>query len=283
MRQRIAVVTYSTADLPEDLRAAVGITVVPLDVRFGDESFRDGVDLTNDAFMERLARVKLSPGTSQPSPARFEEVFRALAVDHDAIVAVLLSAKLSGMLNSAAVATAAVAPLVPIELVDSRSGSVALGFQGLRAAELAAGTDAPAIAEALRAEVQRHQVVFFVYTLEYLQPGGRIGRAVALISGMLQLKPMLRIDEGQVVPWERTRTRSRALAGQIDVARGLPAIERVAALYSSDRTEGIAFADRIASELSLPREQVVVAQIGPTVATRIGPGAMGIAVVEAVP
>jgi DegV family protein with EDD domain len=226
----------------------------------------------------------LPPGTSQPPPAHFEEVFRALAVDHDAIVVVLLSAKLSGTLNSAAVAAAAVAPLVPIELVDSRTGSMALGFQALPAAELAAaGIDASVIAEGLRAEVQRHHVVFFVDTLEYLQRGGRIGRAAALISGMLQLKPLLRIDEGQVVPWERTRTRSRALAGQIDVARGLPAIERVAALYSSDRTEGIAFADRIASELSLPREQVVVAQIGPTVATRIGPGAMGIAVVEAVP
>jgi DegV family protein with EDD domain len=169
-------------------------------------------------------------------------------------------------------------------LVDSRTGSMALGFQAQRGAELAAaGLDAPVIAETLRAEVERHHVVFFVDTLDYLQRGGRIGRAAALIGGILQLKPLLRIDEGQVVPWERTRTRTRALNGLVEFAKGLPAVDRVAALYSSDRGEGAAFADRLAADLALDRDRVVLAQIGPTVAAHIGPGAMGLAAMEAPP
>ena len=284
MGQRVAIVTDSTADLPEALWAEAGITVVPLDVRFGDESLRDGVDITNDAFIARLASSKTAPTTSQPPPARFEEAFRTLANDHEAIVAVLISSKLSGTFNAASLAAEAVADRIPVEVVDSRTGSMALGFQALRGAALAGeGSDAPAIAETLRAEVGRHHVVFFVDTLEYLQRGGRIGRAAALIGGILQLKPLLRIDEGLVVPWERTRTRSRAVNGLIDFAKGLPAVERVAALYSSDRAEGAAFADRLAADLGLAPEQVVLAQIGPTVATHIGPGAMGVAAMEAPP
>ena len=127
---------------------------------------------------------------------------------------------------------------------------------------------------------QTKEVVFFVDTLDYLQRGGRIGRAAALIGGILQLKPLLRIDEGQVVPWERTRTRKRAKAGLIDFVKGLPAVDKVAALSSSDPAEGDAFADLLAAETGLPRDQVVVAQIGPTVAAHIGPGAMGVAAVE---
>lgn len=282
MGQKIAIVTDSTADLPREIVVNRGITVVPLDVRFGDLTFRAGVELSNDDFMTRLRTSTLVPTTSHPPPARFEESFRQLAAEHDAIVAVLLSAKLGGTVNAATRAAAAVADLIPVEVVDSRSGSMGLGFQVLRAADLAErDVAAAALGEILRSELGRYHVVFFVDTLDFLQRGGRIARAAALIGGVLQLKPLLRIDEGQVVPWERTRTRSRATAELIDYVAALPSIDRVAALYSSDRTAGLAFADRIASELGLPRERVVVSQIGPIVATHIGPGALGIAAVEA--
>ena len=166
-------------------------------------------------------------------------------------------------------------------MVDSRTGTMGLGFMAIRAAELArTGMDAAAIAARLRAEVDAYQVVFMVDTLEYLQRGGRIGRAAALIGGLLQLKPLLRVDEGQVVPYERTRTRAKALNGVVDFVRGLPRIDRLAAIHVSDPEEAETLADRLSEAASLPREQILINQIGPVIGTHIGPGAMGVALFE---
>ena len=278
---RVAIVTDSTADLPPALRDRHGIAMVPLNVHFGDETFRDQLDITTDAFMARLQQASALPRTSQPSPAVFEETFRRLATDHDAIVAVLISSRLSGTLQAATLAAQAVANVVPVEIVDSRSGSMGLGLQVLRAAELAErGLATPAIAERLRAETAANHIVFFVDTLEFLQRGGRIGRAAALVGGLLQLKPLLRVDEGQVVPFERTRTRARAIQGLVDFVRGLPHVERLSVLYSTSHPDAETLADRLALELSLPREAIVVTQMGPVIGTHVGPGAMGVAVFE---
>lgn len=279
---RIAIVTDSTADLPADLQEEFGIAVVPLNVHFGDETFRDQVDLTTDAFLDRLGRSSTLPKTSQPSPVRFEETFLRLADEGaDGIVCLTISSKLSGTVQSATLAAETVRDRIGVEIVDSRTGSMALGFQAVRGAELARlGDSAEAIASRLRAETAANHVVFYVDTLEFLQRNGRIGRAAALIGGLLQLKPLLRVDEGQVVPYERTRTKTRALGGLVDFARGLPRIDRLSVLYTTDRNDGNALADRLASELGLDRDRIVLAQIGPVVGSHIGPGAMGVAVFE---
>ena len=277
----VAVVTDSTSDLPVALQQRHGITVVPLNVHFGDEVFRDQVDITTDAFMERLRRSSALPTTSQPSVGLFAETFRRLAAEHDAVVAVLISGKLSGTLQSATLAAEEVRDVIPVEIVDSLNGSMGLGHQALRAAELARqGLSAPAIAERLRAETSAHHVVFFVDTLEFLQRGGRIGRATALIGGVLQLKPLLRVDEGQVVPFERTRTRAKAIQGLIDFVGGLPHVERLSALYSTSEADGRALADRLAAAVPVPRAEIGLAQMGPVIGTHVGPGAMGVAVFE---
>lgn len=278
--KRIAIVTDSTSDLPPALQQRHGISVVPLDVHFGDESFRDQIDLSTDQFMERLARSSALPRTSQPPPARFEETFRRLAADHDAAVAVLISSKLSGTLQSATLAADAVRETFPIEIVDSASGSMGLGLQAIRAAELAReGLDAPAIAARLRAETTANHIVFFVDTLEFLQRNGRIGRAAALIGGVLQLKPILRVDEGQVVPFERTRTRRKAIQGLIDFVRELPHVTRLSALYTG-HGDGDDLADRLAAETGIARAEISVVQLGPVISSHIGPGALGVAVFE---
>ncbi len=278
---RVAIVTDSTADLPPSLRDQHHVTVVPLNVHFGDDVYRDQVDITTDAFMERLQRSPALPTTSQPASGLFEETFRRLAADHDAIVAVLISGKLSGTVMSATIARDAVADLVRVEVVDSRNASLGLGFQVLRAAELAAdGMTATDIAVRLEAETGAYHLVFFVDTLEYLQRGGRIGKAAAMVGSMLNLKPLLRVDEGQIVPFERTRTRGRARRGLIEFARGLPRTERLAVVHSTTPDE----AEQLAAELSatalLPRDRVVVAQFGPVIGTHVGPGAMGVGIYE---
>lgn len=278
---RVAIVTDSTADLTPELRERYGITMVPLTVQVEDRTYQDQIDLSTDAFVELLRTAKTLPTTSQPSPDRFEAAYRKLAADHDAIVAVVISSKLSATIQSAVKAAEAVAADIPVEVVDSRTGSMPLGFQAIRAAELAqSGMDAPAIAAQLRAEVDDYEIVFFVDTLEFLQRGGRIGRAAALMGGLLQLKPLLRVDEGQVVPYERTRTRSKALTGLVDFARGFPRIERLAAVYVSDPDDAAELADRLAEATSVPRDEILVNQIGPVLGTHIGPGAMGVALFE---
>ncbi|HEV2108972.1 MAG TPA: DegV family protein [Thermomicrobiales bacterium] len=274
---RVAVVTDSTADLPPELQEQHGITVVPLTVHFGEESFRDQIDISTDDFMERLQRSETMPTTSQPSSGLFEDTFRQLAADHDEIIAVFISSKLSGTVMSAMLARDAVTDLVPVEIVDSQSASMALGFQALAAARYAAqGLGATAIAQRLRSAMGSYETLFFVDTLEYLRRGGRIGKASAMVGSFLDLKPMLRIDEGQVVPAERTRTRARARKGLVDFVRAMPNVERLAVMHATTQDEAVELAEEF--DLTLPRENLVIARFGPVIGTHVGPGAMGVIV-----
>ena len=276
---RVAVVTDSTADLPEDLRQRWGIVVVPVGVRFGGLTLRDGVDIGAEEFLARLDASPDPPRTVAPSVDEFLTAFDRLGRDHDGIVAVIGSGRLGSTVAVAREAAARSA--VPVEVVDSRSATMGLGWQAVRAAELAAeGLDAPAVADLLRSETGRYEVIFFVDTLEYLRRGARIGRAAAAIGDALDLKPLLRIDEGVVVPAERARTRARAVDALVESVRALGTVERAAALYVSERRDGEALAARLRDELGLREEQVVVARIGPGVATHAGPGALGVAVAD---
>ncbi len=277
-QRRVAIVTDSAADLPSALRERARITVVPVDVVVDGRMLRDGEGIDGVSFAERAAGVV---GTAAPPPKRFASAFRALGEAHDAVVAVVVSSRLGRVYDAARIAADMVAGEVPVQVVDSRSASMGVGFQALRAAHLAdAGLDADEIAATLRAEEWRFPVAFFVDTLDHLQQGGRIGRAAALIGEVLQLKPLLRIDEGQVVPLERTRTRARAIDGLVDFVRALGEVERVAALYTTNPADGEVLARRLRAECGLPAERVFPVRVGPTVAAHIGPGAMGVAVAD---
>jgi DegV family protein with EDD domain len=274
---RVAIVTDSTADLPAEIRTARQITVVPLNVQFGEETYRDQVDITTDEFLERMTASQELPKTSQPAPGLFQEVFRTLATEFEAIVAVLLSSKLSGAVQSATLAAADVEDEIHVEVVDSFNVSLGLGFQVLRAAELAeSGLDAREIAQRLRDEIDAYHLVFFVDTLDHLKRGGRIGTAATLVGTILQLKPVLRIDEGQVVPFERTRTRAKAVEALKDFAASWPAINRLGVLYSTDRSEAERFVDQL--ELPLAANRITISQIGPVLSSHVGPGVMGVCI-----
>lgn len=274
---RVAIVTDSTADLPADLVASHGITVVPLSVSFGDTSFQDGVELSSGDFLIRLRSSFALPTTAQPPAGRFEEVYRALAAEHDAVVSVHISGKLSGTASSAQMAAEAVAGTIPVHVVDSFNASLALGFQALSAAELAAtGLPAGEIAERLRANVGAYELAFFPETLEYLQRGGRVGKAQAVLGSVLSLKPILRVEEGAVVPHERTRTRSRAVSGLLEFARGIDQPIRIGILHTGDESEATSLAALV--QPLTPEIPVTVALLGPVLLTHLGPGAMGIAI-----
>lgn len=275
----VAIVTDSTADLPPEIRDRHGITMVPLNVQFGDESYVDQVELTTDEFMRRLASSSIMPTTSQPAVGVFEQTFRNLARDHDAIVCVLLSAKLSGTVQAAQLAADTVAGVIPVTVVDSLNVSLGCGFQALRAAELARqGLPAAEIVARLEAERTSYHVIFFVETLEYLRHSGRVSKAASLFGSLLQLKPLLRVDEGQVVPFERTRTRKNALAAVVAFGKSFAGVERASALYNTTPAD----AEWIAGQLKdvVTETEIPVAQFSPVLGTHVGPGALGLAVQE---
>ena len=266
---RVAIVTDSSADLAPEMRASGRITVVPA---------------TLAAIYGHAPGLQHLEGRAKAPPAlvdTFAATFTELASDHDAIVAVLLSDRLGAIVDAARQARERMARVVPVEIVDSRSASMGLGFQVVRGAELARqGIDAAMIAAALRAAVDRYHVVFSVESVEHLRDSGKIGRSAAMIAEALQLKPLLRIDEGQIIPYERARTRNRAIHELADFVCELPAVERCAVLYATNQTDGNWLLTTIAAMTGLPSHRLTMSQIGPAVATQVGPGALGVAVVE---
>jgi DegV family protein with EDD domain len=276
---RIAVVTDSTADLPAELTEQRNIHVTPLNVRIGDRTFEDRVTITPTEFMDLLVTSADFPTTSQPSVGRFYELYRELASDYDAIVSIHISSKLSGTHQSALMARDMIAGAVPIHVIDSLSASMGLGFQVLHATELIERGASPEDVERALAEFgTRVHVIFVVDTLEYLRRGGRIGRAAEIVGSILKLKPILRVQDGVVVPYARTRTRPRAIAGLVEFVAEFPRIDRVSLLYSA----GTSDVDRVAARLDehFPQEQLVYAEISPVLSAHLGPNAVGVVVVE---
>lgn len=276
---RVAIITDSTADLPPEIRARHDITMVPLNVQFGDESYVDQIELTTDEFMRKLATAGTMPTTSQPSAGVFAETFCELAATHDEIVCVLLSSKLSGTVQSARLAAREVAGVVPVTVFDSLNVSLGCGFQVLRAAKLARqGLEASEIVARLDAERTAYHVIFFVETLEHLRHSGRVSKAASLFGSLLQLKPLLRVDEGQVVPFERTRTRNKALTAVVDFGKSFNDIEQFTALYNTTPDDAQWIADELADRVV--HNELPVAQFSPVLGTHVGPGALGLAMQE---
>ncbi len=274
----VAIVTDSTADLPPDLRERLGITMVPLNVHIGDETYRDQVDISTAEFMRRLEDTPDLPSTSQPATGVFEQAFRELASSHDEIVCVLLSSRLSGTVQSAQIAADAVRDLVHVEVVDSLNATLGCGYQVIHAHEYAAqGMSAGQIADELRAQVSRYHVIFFVETLDHLRRGGRIGKAASMVGSMLKLKPLLRIDEGQVVPFERTRTRKKAIAALVEFAENLTGIVQISALHNTTPDDAEDLYQRV-RHLGSRGPEVPVATFGPVLGTHVGPGTLGLAI-----
>lgn len=273
----VAIVTDSTCDLSVDLVERNNITVVPLNVHFGDEVYRDQVDISTDDFMKKMAESAKLPTTSQPSVGAFEAAFREAARESGEVVCPVISSRLSGTFQSAQIAAQNVSDDIKVEIVDSFSGSWGLGFQVLRAVELAnSGLDASTIAQTLRNETNRYFVVFFVETLEHLRRGGRITKAAQLVGSALKLRPLLRVDEGKVVPFERTRTRSKATQALVDFAREVDVAEELAVIYNTTPDDAARLAETVAP--ITPGNDVYMTQMGPVLGTHLGPDVLGIVV-----
>lgn len=281
MPDRIAIVTDSTADLPHDLAERLGITVVPFGLRFGHDTFLDGVDLTTDDLIGRVEETGHTPATSSPSPRTFAEIFAGLAQDHDGILAILMSSRLSAVVKSARLAAGQMDSTFPIEIVDSLNISLGLGLQVVRAAALIrGGASLAATADQLRAEVPATHLVFFLEQLDLQRQRGRLGKGSEVVGTVLQLKPVLRIDEGQVIPHERVRTRARALDMLVEFAGALPAIDEIGIIYDTTPEDVETLRTRLAD--IAPEATVATVQFGPALAAHLGPGVVGLAIRERV-
>jgi DegV family protein with EDD domain len=279
----VALVTDSTASLPADVVAACDITVVPLQVVIGATSYDEGVEggATPDMLAEAL-RAWTPVSTSRPNPHEMLEVYERLAADGATeIVSVHLSGELSGTVESAQLA-ARKAP-VPVLAVDSRQVGMGTGFAVLSAAQARdGGGDAAAMAAAARRRVSLTTSLFYVDTLEYLRRGGRVGAAAALVGSALAVKPILRIDNGRVVPYERVRTAGKALGRleelAVDAAGPAKVDVAVAHLASEDRAKTLAerLSDRLA--VGLGGRPVHVGEIGAVLGAHVGPGMVAVTV-----
>jgi DegV family protein with EDD domain len=270
----VAIVTDSTADLPSELARKRSITVVPLTLHFEGKSLLDGVDITPADFYRQLPAATTHPTTSQPSAGRFAETYSALLKEHDAIVSVHISEKLSGTYASARQG-ADMADPKRVHVIDSELASMSLGLLTLAASELAAkGADAESIESKVLAMRDQVQTYFSVATLEFLRRGGRIGRASALLGSVLQVKPVLCIRDGLVTPLERVRTFDRALSRVIELVRAIDRGQGVCAIVGHADAEDAA--ERVARELEPIAETLMIQPLGPVVGAHAGPGVVGV-------
>src|SRR5438874_5849614 len=278
----IRIVTDSTADIPQEKALALGITVVPLTVFFGEEAYLDGVELDNAGFYRKLQASKVSPRTSQPPPAAFQEAYINLINEGaDAILSVHLSSKLSGTYQSACTARDTLPDTVkkiPIEIIDSKNISIAMSRSIMRAAqEVKEGLGLPEIKAHLLDELARTRILAVLDTLEYVKRGGRIGGARAFLGNMLSVKPIISLKDGEVIPVEQPRTRSKAYARIAELVQEMGKIEHVVIDESSE-----GFAEQLAQVIkTVYAGELPIYKLGAVLGTHTGPGTAAIAVVIA--
>lgn len=271
----VHIITDSSCDLSEDVTADLGITVVPLEIRFGMQSFADRVELSTADFWKRCRTSDELPSTAAPSPGAFAEAYqRAADAGASEVVVITLSGDLSATIEAAQQAASQPPNGLTCHVVDSRTVSAGLGLLVIAAAELAAtGADGFRVADVVRATAQRVRVHAALDTLENLRKGGRIGAAQSLLGSVLSIKPLITVTDGRVEPAGKQRTRSRALAHLVDLVSSQgPNISQIAVMHADCDDVG-EFVTRIAP---LTHSEPRVMLIGPVVGAHAGVGTIGV-------
>jgi len=276
----IAVVTDSTADLGQEQAREKGITVVPLTVSFGTDSYQDGEDITADKFYELLTSSDVFPTTSQPSVGAFAEVYRLLSESHDAIISLHISAKVSGTYASAIQAKSEIGDVgCQIEVIDTLQASMSLGLITLGVADsVLSGASLKEATDLAENMAGRASVYAMMETLEYLHRGGRIGKAQFLLGSLLKTCPILTFADGVVEPVDRPRTRERGIRRLVEIVQNRAPLTSVSVLSSTDEEGALDLASRLAD--IAPTAGSITARIGPTLGAHVGPGALGVAFIS---
>ena len=219
MATRIKIVTDSTADIPQELLKEYDIAFIPLKVIFGEESFRENIDIQPEEFYEKLVTYDGIPHTSQPSPGEFCDLYKELTAEGSAVISIHISSHMSGTIQSARLA-ASMLENSDITVIDSKLVAYALGCVVVAAAKAAkAGKSKAEILELIQLMIEEVNTYFIVDTLEYLAKNGRIGKATSFLGSMLNIKPVLTIEDGLITPFEKVRSKSKAIDLLIKTAK----------------------------------------------------------------
>ncbi len=276
----VQIITDSTADIPADIVERLNITVVPLTIQLGAKQLRDGIDATKENFFARMKRVPAPPLSFPVSLRQFDQVFAELTKQPNSeVVAILLSSKLSDTWRNA---TRAAAPLLgrhKIIVIDSQTISIGLGMLVTAAGEAAAnGASLEAVVKLVRGMIPKIYIGFFVETLDYLARGGRIGKAQAILGTMLNIKPLLILEEGEIVALEKVRTRQKAIEKLVEFITEFAHIEKLVILHSHTPDDVKLLIEQV--DLMMPGLKISVDTYGPVAATHVGPDALGVVVYE---
>ncbi|KAB8142643.1 DegV family protein [Chloroflexia bacterium SDU3-3] len=279
---KIKIVTDSASDIPLGLAHELGIEIVPIYIHVGDQTYRSGLDITNEPFYQLFQDSKQRVSTSAPPPVVFEQIYRRLAGDYDYVFSIHTSARLSGTLHAAQQAKSRLpASATRLEVLDSKLASMALGLVAIHAARAVRdGIEPAACAQLINQLIQHCHMVFFVDTIEHLEHGGRLAMAQSVLGSMQRIKPLMLLDEGEIVPYERTRTRAKAIEGLYTFVEDFPRVEEVIAMYATTPEDVEKFMEKV--DPIFPRDRVQTMQFSPSIGAHLGPGAMGVAVFEGI-
>ena len=272
---KLAIVTDSVSDISPKIAKELKITVVPLTVIFGTDQFLDGVELSNSEFFQKLETDPNHPSTSQPSPEAFVKTYEKLLKEGFEILSVHVSAKLSGTINSAEQAIKSL-DTNKIKIVDTGTASMAQGLVAMSAARAAKNAKSlDELADMAKTTAKKTNVYVAMDTMEFLKRGGRIGKARAMLGSILNIKPIITTDNGEIVPHSRARTIKKAISSMINDMGDKNQIVEVAVLHSTTPDLAKDVLTQIdAQNLNNPG---TITEIGPVVGTHAGPGCLAIA------
>jgi DegV family protein with EDD domain len=273
----VKIVTDSTSDLTQEITSKLDITVVPLYVHFDNEVYRDGVDLTTEAFYKKLSENKTLPTTSAPSPGNFIEVWDRLSIETDEILMLTISSKLSATYQAAIEAKELRKSKARLEVIDSRSAVIGLGLITISAAKAAkAGAGIDEVIKVVHNSMQRVDMRLAFDTLEYLKRGGRIGSAQAFLGSKLKLNPILTIKDGSTEAVTRVRSRAKAIDYLCDFVSSFSNIEEMAIEHATTPDEAESLAQRL--NAVFPFEDIHRMRVSPVIGTHVGPHVISVGV-----
>jgi len=273
----VKIVTDSVSDLPPEVANELGITVVPLNVLFGTESFRDGIDLTSEQFYEKLMHSKILPTTAVPPLGTFAEAYDKLAEETDEILAIILSSKLSALYEVALQGIELMKRKCRVEVIDSQCAVMAQGMIAIAAARAAnAGASLDEVVKLTRRNIPRADMRAAFDTLEYLKRGGRIGRAQAFLGSVLKMNPIIGIKDGEVFPFGRERSRAKAIDYLYNFAMSFPHIEEMAVEDAACPSDAELLVERLSAKF--PKERIYRSKTTPVIGTHTGPGLLLVAI-----
>lgn len=273
----VAIVTDSVADLPPKVAEELNITVVPLIVRFGGDVYRDGVDLSPDQFYSRLKSSKYLPATSVPPPAAYADAYDKLAETANDIVVTSLTSKLSANYQVAAQAVGLMKKKAHVEIIDTEWAIMAEGFVAIVAARAAqSGANLDEVLDMARRTKKRVDMYAAFDTLEYLERGGRIGKAQAFLGSLLKVNPIICLKDGEPFPLARERSRAKAIDRLYNLATSFSKVEALAVEYASDLAEANKLVERLQSKY--PDVPIYISRASPVIGTHTGPGLIVVSV-----